>query len=93
MLKVKVEGEAMAKGESKPWKTILGTFGNAFTLNAPQLAMGDDGRSKTTQMKNSTLRHFVPGNGVDAEREQCAYDVAEYCKTDGLNDPSWKRYL
>ena len=35
MLKVKVVKVKVAKGESNPWETRLGNFGNASTLNAP----------------------------------------------------------
>ena len=40
-------------------------------------------------MKTNDIEYILfTGNGVDGNREQCAYDVAEYCKTEGLNDPS-----
>ena len=72
-----------------PWETSWEFRQCLYSQCAACFPMGDDGRSKTTQMKTNDIEYILfTGNGVDGNREQCAYDVAEYCKTDGLNDPS-----
>ena len=43
--------------------------------------MGDDGRSKTTQMKTNDIEYILfTGNGVDGDREQCAVTLQNIAK-------------
>ena len=63
---MKVVKAKVAMGESNPRKTSW-NFGNAFFQCAACFPMGDDGRSKTTQMKTNDIEYILfTGNGVDA---------------------------
>ena len=50
----------------------------------------DTGKSKTTGMRTNDIEYILfTGSGVDADREQCAFDVTQYCNSDqGQKDPA-----
>jgi hypothetical protein len=77
-------GEQMVQDTSHEFRQCL--FGQC----AGCFPMGEDGNSLTTGMKTNDIEYILfTGTGVDAEREQCAYDVAMYCKSaEGKEDPT-----